>query len=341
MREGKCGPFDLVNGGSGFHQLVTLFAIVYWNQGTHLLLDEPDAHLHAWAQGGILQFLKEQTRRGEIQVVIATHSLAMLDRCKPEDVYSLMKEKPTWLVTDKEKFSIRSGIDAVETSLLTFLQQVPMVLYTEGTTDFEILRIWASVLGKDVSVFDRLPLHVLGTRDPKQAREHFSGVKSFRSDIEGVCVLDPDKDPEALYSSIEHLKEDALEYFVWKRRHLESYLLVPEAIGRAMAGHESPLLQDQVAGAFRDFLKEPPRALLFPDQVTDYRSLAIDWMKDFDAKRVIFSPDPTDKSFVVSQGFPDITPQHVAQAMLPSEIHRDVIDLIDRLFLLAESASKT
>ncbi|MCD6336085.1 MAG: AAA family ATPase, partial [Candidatus Latescibacteria bacterium] len=53
--------FDLVNGGSGFHQLVTIFAILYWNKGTHLLLDEPDAHLHAWAQAGVLEFLKDMT----------------------------------------------------------------------------------------------------------------------------------------------------------------------------------------------------------------------------------------------------------------------------------------
>jgi len=341
VREGKSGPFDLVNGGSGFHQLVTLFAIVYWNQGTHLLLDEPDAHLHAWAQAGILEFLKEKTRRGEVQVLIATHSLAMLDRSQPEDVYSLMQEKPTWLVADKEKFSIRSGLDAVETSLLTFLQQVPLVLYTEGTTDFEILRIWAGVLGKDVRVFDCLPLHVLGARDPKKAREHFLGVKSFRSDIHGICVLDPDKSPSELQVTIDHQQEPGLEYRVWDRRHLESYLLVPEAIGRAVAGDKAPLLQAQVARAFRDFLKEPPRALLFPDQVKDYRSLAIDWLKDFDAKRIIFSPDPTDNSFVSSQGFPGITPQHVGQAMVASEIHKDVVDLIDRLFLLAKSASTT
>jgi energy-coupling factor transporter ATP-binding protein EcfA2 len=196
---GRSGePFDLVNGGSGFHQLVTIFAILYWNNGTHLLLDEPDAHLHAWAQSGVLEFLKDMTRAGKAQIVIATHSLAMLDRCKPEEVCSLMKETPAWLVEDKEKFSVRSGLDTVETSVLTFLQEFPFVLYVEGTSDIQTLRLLARALGKDETVFDKIPTHILGGRDPKEAREHFLGVKSFRQDTQAVCVLDPDLDPEGL-----------------------------------------------------------------------------------------------------------------------------------------------
>jgi len=169
--------FDLVNGGSGFHQLVTIFAILHWNKGTHLLLDEPDAHLHAWAQAGILEFLKDMTRRREAQIIVATHSLAMLDRCKPEEVYSLMTDSPAWLIEDKEKFSVRSGLDSVETSVLTFLAKGSLVLYVEGTSDIEILRLLASALGKDETLFDRLPIHVLDGRDPKEAQDHFLGVK--------------------------------------------------------------------------------------------------------------------------------------------------------------------
>jgi len=61
-------------------------------------------------------------------------------------------------------------------------------------------------------------------------------------------------------------------------------------------------------------------------------------MRDFHGERVVFSPDPSDMSFVTSQVFPETTPQHVAQVMLPSEIHKDVIDLIDKLYSLAETA---
>lgn len=324
-------PFDLVNGGSGFHQLVTIFAILYWNKGTHLLLDEPDAHLHAWAQSGLLEFLKEMTRRGHAQIVIATHSLAMLDRCKPEEIYSLMKASPHWLIEDKEKFSVRSGLDTVETSVLASLQEIPFILYVEGTSDIEMLRLFARALGKDETLFDEAAIHVLCGRNPKEVREHFMGVKTFRADSQALCVLDPDLDRESLIDSIEHNREEQLDFHVWSRRHLESYLLVPEAIERAVYP-DMPLFENTIANRFRTFLAQPPRAYVFPDNVTDYRDFHLDWMITFDAKRQIFSPSEKDGSFLLSEGHSEITPQHVAQVMHEDEVHNDVKNLIDLVY---------
>ena len=325
-------PFDLVNGGSGFHQLVTLFAILYWNRGTHLLLDEPDAHLHAWAQAGILGFLKEMTRKRETQVIIATHSIAMLDRCKPEDVYSMMSPRASWLVQDKEKYSIRSGLDSVETSLLSYLERIPAILYVEGSSDIEILRLIAASMGKDDSLFDRIPYHVLGGRDPKSAREHYLGVRSFRDDCAGICLLDPDIDRPGLQEAVRHHREEGLEFFIWQRRHLESYMLVPEAIARA--ANMGAMFENQIIEAFRDFLAARPRAVLFPENVEDYRKLHLDWMETFDAKRWIFSPYPKDGGFIHIHAGGNITPQHVAQCMTSDEVHEDVARFIERLYAL-------
>ncbi len=329
--------FDLVNGGSGFHQLVTLFAILYWNRGTHLLLDEPDAHLHAWAQSGILSFLKEKTRVGEAQVILATHSISMLDRCKPEDVYSLMTPQASWLVQEKEKFSVRSGLDAVETSLLTYLEEIPLVLYVEGSSDIDLLRLLAGALGHDERLFDRLPYHVLGGRDPKGARDHFLGVKSFRKDCSGLAVFDPDLNPAPLLDSVEHCRERGLTFHVWRRRHLESYLLVPEAMARAI--DFGPLFERRSTEAFRRFLGDPPRAILFPDTVRDYRTFHLEWMETFDAKRQIFSPVPDDMSFIHLHAGGTITPQHVAQNMLPEEVHQEIREFLDTLYELAASSA--
>lgn len=338
-RTGSSDAFDLVNGGSGFHQLVTIFAILYWNKGTHLLLDEPDAHLHAWAQAGLLEFLKDMSRRGKAQIVIATHSLAMLDRCKPEEVYSLMTPDPEWLVEDKEKFSVRSGLDTVETSVLAFLRKTPVILYVEGTSDIELFRLLARGIGRDETLFDRLPVHILGGRDPKEAREHFLGVRSFSSSARAVCVLDPDLDRKSLLDRVNHNSEPGLEFRLWERRHLESYLLVPEAIERAIFP-EKPLMEGYISKRFRDFLSEQPRAVVFPEAVQDYRTLSLDWMKTFDAKREVFSPGEEDGSFLLREGHPDIAPQHVAQCMRQEEIHDDVRNAIARICELVDSAGE-
>lgn len=38
--------YDIIAGGSGFHQTLTLLAFLYGYHPTTILLDEPDAHLH-------------------------------------------------------------------------------------------------------------------------------------------------------------------------------------------------------------------------------------------------------------------------------------------------------
>lgn len=51
--------FDIISGGSGFHQTLTLLAFFYGYKPTTMLLDEPDAHLHVNLQREILEFFKK------------------------------------------------------------------------------------------------------------------------------------------------------------------------------------------------------------------------------------------------------------------------------------------
>jgi hypothetical protein len=105
-----------------------------------------------------------------------------------------------------------------------------LTLYVEGPRDRSILRAWAHrlipqrasrILGSAV---------ILGGRQPSRALEHFerhfAGVPGARA----LCVLDRDDgssappDPNGF----------DLEFFTWGRRHIESYLVVPAAIRRAL-----------------------------------------------------------------------------------------------------------
>jgi hypothetical protein len=105
-----------------------------------------------------------------------------------------------------------------------------LTLYVEGPRDRSILRAWAhrlmprdarEVLGASV---------ILGGRQPGRALEHFerhlAGVPGARA----LCVLDRDdgggSPPDA--------NGFDLEFFTWSRRHIESYLVVPAAIRRAL-----------------------------------------------------------------------------------------------------------
>jgi hypothetical protein len=103
----------------------------------------------------------------------------------------------------------------------------PFTLYVEGPRDRSILRAWAWRL---------MPSHVrrllrdsviLGGRQPERALDHF---RETGQGGRAVCILDRD-DGEA---PLPCAADEGLEFFTWSRRHIESYLLVPAAIRRAM-----------------------------------------------------------------------------------------------------------
>lgn len=51
--------YDIIAGGSGFHQTLTLLAFLYGYKPTTILLDEPDAHLHVNLQREILDYFRQ------------------------------------------------------------------------------------------------------------------------------------------------------------------------------------------------------------------------------------------------------------------------------------------
>ena len=59
--------YDLIAGGSGFHQTTTLLAFLYGYRPTTILLDEPDAHLHVNLQREILDYFKRKSAERGIQ----------------------------------------------------------------------------------------------------------------------------------------------------------------------------------------------------------------------------------------------------------------------------------
>jgi hypothetical protein len=105
-----------------------------------------------------------------------------------------------------------------------------LTLYVEGPRDRSILRAWASRLISQRVTRVIAGAVILGGRQPSRALEHFerhlAGVPGARA----LCVLDRDDgsgtppDPNGF----------DLEFFTWGRRHIESYLVIPAAIRRAL-----------------------------------------------------------------------------------------------------------
>lgn len=179
------------------------------------------------------------------------------------------------------------------------------VLYLEGARDRGILLAWCRrLLPATAAPLSRSTV-ILGGRRPARAVEHFRGLGGAPSGARGLCVLDRDGGPVA---TPEHPLEPGLEFFTWGRRHIESYLLVPDAISRVLGRSDA---NGRVGRELRRHL--PPDG--------DERAY-----QDLDAKRILGPSGPLSRTLGKQ-----IPLARVARATRPLELHPDVHGFFDTL----------
>jgi hypothetical protein len=110
------------------------------------------------------------------------------------------------------------------------------IVYVEGPRDRDVLAAWARRLSPGLARALPASCVILGGRQPARAAGHLARHREVLGALRGLCVLDGD-----LPSVPAPAACDGLEYFTWKRRHIESYLLVPAAIERAAGSRDARL----------------------------------------------------------------------------------------------------
>ena len=173
-------------------------------------------------------------------------------------------------------------------------------LYVEGPRDRSILRAWAQRLLPDRAPDVIADAVIMGGRRPARAVEHF---RARAAGSRGFCVLDRDEDVAAQPEA-----QDGLEFFTWGRRHIESYLLVPGAIRRALS---LPASDHRLEAALE-------RELPASDDASGWRAL--------DAKRLLAETGPLARLL----GRP-LPLARIARATREDELHADVHDMFGRM----------
>ena len=177
------------------------------------------------------------------------------------------------------------------------------VLYVEGPRDRDLLRTWAQRVSPALARGMAACTVILGGRQPARAVTHFRGLRARGEAERGLCVLDRDGERREAWVAEE---EPGLAFFTWRRRHIESYLLVPDAIRRS-------------ARASTDLRVIRSLRALLPG-ADDEAALA-----DVDAKRLLARHGP------LEQLLGPLPPSRIARAMRPEELHADVWDLLERV----------
>lgn len=325
--------FDIITGGSGFHQALTLLAFLYGYHPTTILLDEPDAHLHVSLQREILDYFKAKCQERRVQFLIATHAEEFMRGVDSQQVVSLLSGGPSRLQATTPVIEAMSRLTNEEVARL---RESPVIVYVEGESDERVLRAWASTVGA-ASWLQKIVFRTMngGNKDDMKADadRHFTALQTVLPHVRRVMVFDYDTDRTAF-----HPDPANPVLFEWKRKNIENYLLVPEAWIRAV--EKDPCISS-MGELFTQSLVEPLRQVIirfFEGQNLTlpagrtWNEVSANIFQVVDGKRILF--ENADSLFhQLRQLQPKLVAlrQSVAGAMIDSEIHTDVRTLFSKL----------
>lgn len=317
--------FDVISGGSGFHQIITLFAFLYgYPDVTTILLDEPDAHLHNNLQKKIVNYLLDRDK----QFLIATHSEEFIRNVDMHSVISIMSGKPV-AIDSTEK--IIKALSEVDNNDILRTQESAYILYIEGEDDDRILAAWANITGFS-DVYQKFYTYPLGGCTKQLMKErsdsHYTALKQIVPTLKRMLLLDYDtEDSYHPDPNNQCLKE-------WARKNIDNYLLVPNAWRRAIANQlnedEDSLLLNPYYGIVNDFFES--QNLTLPRNAT-WRTVDANIFSIIDGKKILFSNPNSlfNQILIKSNGQLKISRQNIALSMHPEEIHQDIYDFFQKL----------
>jgi len=216
----------LSSAGRGMQQTLLLLSYMFANRGSIVLIDEPDAHLEILRQRQIYQVIIEVANEQGTQLIIATHSEVVFNEAAGKDKVVAFVGKPH-VITDKGSQVLKS-LNAIGWEQYSQAEQQKWVLYLEGSTDLAILQAFAKKLDHPVLEHLQRPFVNYISNQPQKARDHFYALREAVPDLLGIALLDQlDKEiPEC----------PGLEWLMWERNEIESYLCFPKVLLRFARG---------------------------------------------------------------------------------------------------------
>jgi hypothetical protein len=136
-------------------------------------------------------------------------------------------DEPHRLTSRQEARQFRKSLSEIRSVDYLLAEQRKRVLYVEDYTDIDILLEWARVLSHPALEFLESPFAVYVGNVVPRARDHFYGLRAAYPELRGALLIDQ--------AEGELDTKGALRELMWRRREIENYLLVPDAVLRLCA----------------------------------------------------------------------------------------------------------
>lgn len=248
---------DVSSSGRGFQQMLLIFAYLFSHKKSVLLVDEPDAHLEILRQKQVYVLLRDIASENLSQVVMVTHSEVILDEALDNNLTLLLDGRADDLA---RKQDIRNSLKHFGAEHYVKARERGYVLYVEGGTDVDMLRVLAELLKHPVAEIwdERLNSFYVQNNYPDQAldaelerveggfgvtpQQHFNGLRNLLPQLKGLAILDNDGRNRA--SDL----QGPLKISYWKRYEAENYFVTPDVLRSYALAHYADL---ELFGGFR------------------------------------------------------------------------------------------
>jgi len=261
IKEKNHPEMDITASGRGFQQFVLLYSYLYYQKHTILLLDEPDAHLEIIRQKSLFNALADYCKKNNNQLIIATHSEAILDTAAENGDLILAFVGTPHRVQKLEH--LKKSLSDIPASDYMLALEKQRILYVEGTTDLAMLKAFAKVLQHPVQEkLQQTFVVYMNTNDLSFCRKHFLGLKEAVPELQAVLLTDHLTTKPEMPPGLLHLE--------WKRNEIECYLPLPTVLYRYFSDNteqRSELFTSETQALLQEIITQEtaPAALVDPN----------------------------------------------------------------------------
>lgn len=259
-------PFDFCSSGSGMMQVLQILTSIYRycpDNSTVVLLDEPDAHLHANMQVALFYSLREIQKELDIQIIISTHSTAIISAALPSEIIPISNAAHIEPLTEFEEVDdiISERIDSYELSKMKV--NGVLVFFEDKNIDYFLKCDQA--LNCHCFVGPRTVAYLTGRTKDDKLPFHIKPVlhELLRRDITVFVIRDRDGLSSDITDVITNIADESnINYYFLKNYEIESYLLLPSLIARTLEtlnpDKELPTI-DEITQKICEYLKDTIR----------------------------------------------------------------------------------
>lgn len=231
-------PLDFCSSGSGMMQVLQILTSIYRycpENASVVLLDEPDAHLHANMQVALFYSLREIQKELNIQILISTHSTAIISAALPSEIIPISNAPHIEPLIESEEVDdiISERIDSYELSKMKV--NGVLVFFEDQNIDYFLK--CDQVLNCHCLIGPRTVAYLTGRTKDDKLPFHIKPVlhELLRRNITVFVIRDRDGLSSDITDVITNIADTAdINYHFLKRYEIESYLLSPSLFHRAL-----------------------------------------------------------------------------------------------------------